>query len=1099
MIDICLGCSKRILSHAKKISCKCCNDKCHLKCISVNDFEMSSLKSCDDWYCFNCMSDIMPFINIVEDSEFYDALSLKDHFEINWDNLYDRLFNPFTLSDDMPDDPMGDIDPDQNFYSDMAIHSHSLCKYYSERTFNDLVETQLLELDNIFSLLHVNTRSIPCNFSSLTAYLECLDFIFNFIGVSETWLSDSNYDLFGLDGYHFEENHRSSRSGGGVGLFIKNSIEFLRRKDLEVNNDVLESIFIEVPVCEALSSRKVLIGVVYRPPGTNLKDFNEALESILSTIDRRYCYLLGDWNMNLLAYESHNDTTLCIDTFYSHGYSPLINRPTRVTSSSATIIDNIFTNNHDATVDAFQGILVTDISDHFPIFHIGTSNKKEVEDRFIVKRIFDEKNKSTFLKNIGEVNWENLISSDHAQLAFTEFHRKFFGIYDKSFPKRKVKIYHNKRKRKISDELKEAIEIKNKLFFKSLKFKSSYNQQMYTIHRNKVSKLKQDEERKHIALLLEANKTNLRKTWAVLKSIINKKRNKRVQTRFRLANHDIITDKKLISEGFNDFFANIGPKLASNIPPQATSVEQFMGDRILQSILISEVTMEEFSEIICSLRKCAPGYDEIDKDILFMSLPTIGNVLLSLLNFSLSQGLFPNELKVANIIPLFKSEDPMMFNNYRPVSLLSIFSKIFEKAMYTRLVGFLEMHKILYDKQFGFRKKHSAFMAHMILVDNLINALQNKEYVIGVFLDFSKAFDTVDHSILLKKLYHYGIRGIAYEWFESYLSGRTQFVTYNDEKSSIKPMTCGVPQGSILGPILFLLYINDLVSVCKHSLPFLFADDTNLFTSGKNLNDLKDKVNEELANISVWLKVNKLSLNVKKTHFLIFSNKNSKPDKVEIFIDDKAINQEKSTKFLGVYIDDKLNWKTHIEHISKKVSRGIGILCKARRLLNLCAMKTLYYSFIYPYLMYCNHVWAVTCPTRLKGIRVLQNKVISIMTSSKKFTRLEPVFEKLGILRFDDINKYLYAKFMFKWKHNEVPSIFVNCFPHLNEIHDHDTRQSARNEVYFNGFKSNLSQQRFMYKAPFYWNAILKLNIDVNVSEPVFNYSIKHHLKSKLL
>ena len=293
MIDVCLSCCKRILSHSRTISCKSCLSKCHLNCISINDFEISSLISNSDWLCTKCISDTLPFVNILEDTDYYEALSLKDHFEVNWDRLSDRLFNPFTLSNDMANDPLDDIDPDQNFYSDMAAYSHSLCKYYSERTFNELVQAQSLHLENIFSLFHVNTRSIPRNFSHLTDYLECLNFVFNFIGVSETWLADHNFDLYGMDGYHFEENHRSSRSGGGVGLFINNSVEYLRRKDLEINNEFIESVFIEVPVCESLSSRKVLIGVIYRPPGTSLREFEDILDSILNKIDKRLCYLIG--------------------------------------------------------------------------------------------------------------------------------------------------------------------------------------------------------------------------------------------------------------------------------------------------------------------------------------------------------------------------------------------------------------------------------------------------------------------------------------------------------------------------------------------------------------------------------------------------------------------------------------------------------------------------------------------------------------------------------------------------------------------------------------------------------------------------------------
>ena len=256
--------------------------------------------------------------------------------------------------------------------------------------------------------------------------------------------------------------------------------------------------------------------------------------------------------------------------------------------------------------------------------------------------------------------------------------------------------------------------------------------------------------------------------------------------------------------------------------------------------------------------------DEINKDILELSIPHIKNLLIFLLNQSLLQGIFPEELKIANVVPLFKNDDSMKFNNYRPVSLLCTLSKVFEKVMYNRLISFLEREKILYEKQFGFRKKHSTYMALMILIDKLIKSLEKGEYILGIFLDFSKAFDTVDHSILITKLNHYGIRGIALDWFVSYLNNRKQFVTYNGVRSSMKTVKCGVPQGSILGPILFLLYINDLASICKKTLPFLFADDTNLFICGDNPDEMVSDLNSELEDISSWLKTNKLSLNVKK-------------------------------------------------------------------------------------------------------------------------------------------------------------------------------------------------------------------------------------------
>ena len=280
----------------------------------------------------------------------------------------------------------------------------------------------------------------------------------------------------------------------------------------------------------------------------------------------------------------------------------------------------------------------------------------------------------------------------------------------------------------------------------------------------------------------------------------------------------------------------------------------------------------------------------------------------------------------------------------------------------------------------------------MTLMDKLIASLEKKEYVIGIFLDFSKVFDTVDNSILLRKLSHYGIRGNALNWFESYLSGRTQYVTYNGVSSQYKSISCGVPQGSILGPQLFLVYINDLCSLCKHTTPLLFADDTNLFCNGTDLQQMEKCINDELAQISQWLKVNTLSLNVKKTNYMLFTRSRNRPLKLNIVIDNESIGEVRRTKFLGVFIDNKLNWKDHITYISGKISRGIGMIIKARNYLNQDGLLALYHAFIYPYFTYCNHIWGATYKSNLQRLVILQNKIVRIISHVKPRADCKPLY-----------------------------------------------------------------------------------------------------------
>ena len=400
------------------------------------------------------------------------------------------------------------------------------------------------------------------------------------------------------------------------------------------------------------------------------------------------------------------------------------------------------------------------------------------------------------------------------------------------------------------------------MYFKHKRIDSAANEKTYKEYRNKLHRCLKYAEKQYFFDLLKKYKNNLRKSWNVIKTIINRNRSSITQTKFKLSDGSIITDGVDICDRFNDFFTTIGPSLDKKIPRSNKKPIDYLGPQIVNSIYLMPVSSDEIYKIVRSLKDSAAGYDGISATLIKNSLSSINEILCHLCNISLQEGVFPDKLKIANVIPLYKSEDPELFNNYRPVSILCTISKIFEKVMYSRLINFLNSFKFFVKSQFGFRKDHSTYMPLLILVDEIINALDSGEIAVGVFLDFSKAFDTVNHKVLLSKLHHYGIRDKAYSWLKSYLSNRSQFVSYNGHKSSEKNITCGVPQGSILGPLLFLIYINDLSNICKFTSPFLFADDTNLLHHSKDINILQNEINHDLHQISEWLKVNRLSLNI---------------------------------------------------------------------------------------------------------------------------------------------------------------------------------------------------------------------------------------------
>ena len=505
------------------------------------------------------------------------------------------------------------------------------------------------------------------------------------------------------------------------------------------------------------------------------------------------------------------------------------------------------------------------------------------------------------------------------------------------------------------------------------------------------------------------------------------------------------------------------------------------------------LTVNELKEAFFSLKlNKSPGYDEISFNVIKKCFGSLHKPLLHIFDQSLRNGIFPDELKIAKVTPLFKKGIDSDLGNYRPISVLPCFSKVLEKIMYNRLYNHLNENNILYNKQFGFQKKHSTEHAILQLVDQVNNSFEKNQFTLGVFIDLSKAFDTVDHKTLISKLRNYGIRGHNLQWFESYLNNRKQFITYNNNNTSFKEITCGVPQGSILGPLLFLIYVNDLSQASQILDPIMFADDTNLFYSHSEIKTLFETVNCELENINQWFKANKLSLNIDKTNYTLF-HKNSIKDKIPLKmptlkIGSKIIKKTSFIKFLGVMLDENISWKNHIKTVENKLAKNIGLLYRAKQFLDEKSLKTIYFSYIHSFLNYANIAWASTHFTKLKTINYKQKQAVRIVFDEDRLCHSRPLLKNLNALNVYQINLFQQLNLMHKFSNGNLPKIFNNTFKKPD--HKYPTKFSISN---YSLKKHYLKSSEFSisYRGPKLWNEILSDKEKKIESQILFQKRIK--------
>ena len=537
----------------------------------------------------------------------------------------------------------------------------------------------------------------------------------------------------------------------------------------------------------------------------------------------------------------------------------------------------------------------------------------------------------------------------------------------------------------------------------------------------------------------------------------------------------IIDDPTEVANCLNKHFCSIGKKLAQKVQNlNEINYTTYLKDSISSSIFLHPTQVSEVYNAIMSLNSYkSPGYDNIPVYFIRSVAEILAYPLSILVNHSFELGYFPNRLKTAKIISLYKSGDKSLPTNYRPISILTCFSKILEKLIYNRLMNFIDKHSVISSTQYGFRKHHSTTHAIADVVTLTYGNINKNEFTGLVFLDLKKAFDTVSHSILLGKLNHYGIRGQAHNLLSSYLEDRKQYVTDNNITSTTEPIEYGVPQGSTLGPLLFLIYINDIVNSTS-SLPRLFADDSCLNINADSLSSLELIINSELKKISDWVNANQLTINPTKSNVLLVPPKlNRASNNITVAINSTPIEVVKEAKYLGITIDNKLTFGSQIEYLESKLSRAVGIISKLKHFFPSSVLLKLYYALFHSNLLYGLLIWHNTYSTYTNKISRLQNKAIKMIANSKRTDKCAPIYEKLKILQLHDLHIYETATFMHKFHNNKLPVSFSQYFNRIAAIHSVHTRSNTSGLTYYiPQYKTTHLQRSLKYTGVKIWNKI---------------------------
>ena len=1000
-IDKCSMCDKKVTGQ-ETISCSDCRHWVHKKCIGYfkNRGEYQDfLKyySNRNWNCPACKAEQLPYI-LLEEREYYMLLlenTAKTAYidKNDFQNLYINLKNidflntDITMSEETEDNRyLNNIDPDNNY------KINDSCSY--------LVDTNNLKVktNKQLSMITFNIRSIRTNFENFTYLLNRMNTKIHIICLTETWLGPlDNIEDYKIPGYHLpvQQNREGNKHGGGVITYIHKDINSYKvNKKLSFVDEYNNCLSIEINI----NNKTTTIINTYRSPSQNNTSFLTKLEKTIECIGSRKCYILGDVNYNLINLDKHPETQEYFNMMTAGSFRQLITKPTRITDTTKTLIDHIWTNDLRTNITMISHIIITDITDHLPCFTTVNDHELLLKGyRYVSKRIINDENREKFANRIEKVKYVlpfhlHNPHEDNLQIIYQNYFDHIRRIYNDCFPIITKKV-HNKTYSKpwITPDILKLIHKKDSLYCKKKKYNTQTNKKNYKTAKKEVEKAINNEKQFYYKTIMNKESRNIKNYWNAIRLIINRKKSE-------------TSACALSNEVLGNHYATVAEKLATKLVkltdddiPSTSKHNQ--NDTIHTTNMNSPLTKETYSfrsitemEIYTGILKLdsnkGPGTDELDVKSLKMIANTIAPHLQKLFNRSLEEGTYPNIFKVAKCVPIYKGAplDPSLPVNYRPISILNGINKVFERLLHDQISQYIESSDLLPNFQYGYRKGHNTSQAILDFNDAVTKAIKQKQVTIAVFMDLSKAFDTVDVSILQKKLHSLGLSKQSISLITSYMTER-RFCFQENPHQQYK-LKYGVPQGSILGPLLFILYIHDMKQITKNNTIIVYADDTTVVISGRNITEAKQHCNDILERFYLYFSRNKLSINASKTKYMVYKpniktaeNRKRLRDLLTTTIEmnNTKLEEVTSIRFLGVIINKNLTWEDHKKHIYNKISKTIGLLRKCKCFMDVTGRIKMYKTFVQPYFNYAIEVWGHTIRADSDILNKLQSKALRII------------------------------------------------------------------------------------------------------------------------